>query len=69
MNRRQFLQVSLTAATLLLLRNYTRDTEGTAAAPSVPAPPTPPTGGLMTIPFFVGRPRDKQVYMPVISRE
>lgn len=70
MNRRTFLKTTLAAALTALTHHFIEQGEETeAAAPTVPAPPTPPASGLMTIPFAVGRPRDKRVFVPIVARE
>lgn len=68
MNRREFLVASGAAAIWYLIRN--RMKTKAVASPHVLVPdPTPPTGqGGMTIPLYVGQPRDKHIFMPAIMR-
>lgn len=71
MNRRTFLQMLAAAALVVRFGKHLPLVDDAAALPTPPAPQEADRGAqpLMTVPFFVGRPRDEKVFMPVIQHK
>lgn len=70
MNRRTFLQMLAAAALVVRFGKRLPLVDDAAALPTPPAPQEADRGAqpLMTIPFFVGRPLEKKVYVSVIRQ-
>lgn len=70
MNRRTFLQMLVATALVVRFGKHLPLVDDAAALPTPPTPQKADRGAqpLMTIPFFVGRPLDKKVYVPIVRQ-